>query len=59
MIINHHAFFKNWLKENIGKSDKKLPTCICAFVPAVILEIVQQASFLMLFLGLVVRRFSK
>ena len=34
-------------------------TWICALVPAVMLEMVQQASFLMLFLGLVVSRFSR
>ena len=36
-----------------------LPTWICSLVPAVMLEMVQHASFLMLFLWLVVSRLSR
>lgn len=35
------------------------PTWICSLVPAVMLEMVQHASFLMLFLWLVVSRLSR
>lgn len=34
-------------------------TCICSLLPAVMLEIVQQASFLMLFLWLWVNKLSR
>lgn len=36
-----------------------IDTCICSLLPAVMLEIVQQASFLMLFLWLWVNKLSR